>query len=125
MSDNLADLIHENLQFYSNEIRAGIEKEVNKSMTKLVKNTKRDAPERTGRYKNAISSRKTIGTSGEYAKHWYVKAPYYRLTHLLNNGHAKRGGGRVNGDNHISDNEKEIVREFEQAVKEVIRNSGR
>ena len=42
----------------------------------------------------------------------------YRITHLLENGHAKRGGGRVAAKPHIAPAEK--VGE-EQLVKEVMR----
>lgn len=63
--------------------------------------------------------------TGDYAKGWTVtkvetswngiKATVYNktkpgLAHLLNNGHAKRGGGRVNGDGHI-DNVTEFAQE--------------
>lgn len=72
------------------------------------------------------------GDTGEYAKHWsykrdselkgrnkysmvvYSKKPEYRITHLLENGHAKRNGGRVEGIKHIKPAEehaKEILME--------------
>lgn len=72
------------------------------------------------------------GATGEYAKHWaykrdaslsgrykqsmvvYSKKPEYRITHLLENGHAKRNGGRVEGEPHIKPAEehaKEILTE--------------
>ena len=62
----------------------------------------------------AVSDR--LHRSGNYAKGWTVskiektwkgiEVTIYNknkpgLAHLLNNGHAKRGGGRVNGDGHI------------------------
>ena len=64
------------------------------------------------------------GDTGEYAKHWsykrdknlsgrhrydmvvYSKKPEYRITHLLEKGHAKRNGGRVDGIPHINIAEK-------------------
>ena len=56
------------------------------------------------------------GATGEYAKHWTVKvetgrmmvgatvygdSPTYRIAHLLEHGHAKRGGGRTSPIVHI------------------------
>ena len=122
--EELSSAIDDALGMYSKEIEAGIRKEVDISMKKLVMATKRDAPVRTGAYKKAISCKKSADKSGAYSKVWYVKAPHYRLAHLLNNGHAKRGGGRINGDDHITKNEKAAVSEFQRAVKEVIRESG-
>lgn len=118
------DSLENALKLYSKEIERGIQKEVNQSIKKLVVATKRDAPVRTGQYKRAISSKKSMDKSGAYSKVWYVKAPHYRLAHLLNDGHAKRSGGRVNGDHHITKNEKIAVNEFQDAVKDVIRKSG-
>ena len=122
--EELSSAIEDALGMYSKEIEAGIRKEVDISMKKLVIATKRDAPVRTGEYKKSISSKKSSDRLGAYSKVWYVKAPHYRLAHLLNNGHAKRGGGRINGDDHITKNEKAAVSEFQRAVKEVIRKSG-
>ena len=69
--------------------------------------------------------------SGSYAKGWSVKKQGdmdvivhnktdYQLTHLLENGHAKRGGGRVPGRPHIKPVEEQIVKDFEEAVKKSV-----
>lgn len=42
------------------------------------------------------------------------------LPHLLENGHAKRGGGRVSGRAHIKPVEDEITKAYEKAVKKSI-----
>lgn len=72
-----------------------------------------------------------FGGSGKYAKGWtsqyeegrlssqgtiYNKTP--GLPHLLEKGHAKRGGGRVPGRVHIAPVEERLVEEFQKAVKE-------
>lgn len=45
----------------------------------------------------------------------YSKIP--GLPHLLEHGHAKRDGGRVDGRTHIAPVEEALAREFEQKVK--------
>lgn len=44
----------------------------------------------------------------------------YQLTHLLEKGHAKRNGGRVNPEVHIRPNEERAVKEFESRIKGAI-----
>ena len=96
-------------------------KDVSKEMTD---NIKRDSPVRAGAH------------GGSYKKGWKAKVAFedknnirittynatdYQLTHLLEFGHAKVNGGRVEGKPHIGPNEEkaktELVRRIEEAVK--------
>lgn len=79
-------------------------------------------------------SRSNFGGTGKYAKGWtvekakggsrqiVVEATIYNrhpgLPHLLENGHAKRGGGRVPGRTHIAPVEEEVVQAYIKAVEE-------
>lgn len=47
----------------------------------------------------------------------YNQSPTYRVAHLLEHGHAKRGGGRVAARVHIKPVEEKIINEFEKAVE--------
>lgn len=75
------------------------------------------------------NARGTFGGTGKYAKSWTYELEESRfkttatihsklpgLPHLLENGHAKRGGGRVMGRVHIAPVETEINQTIEKAI---------
>lgn len=113
--DQLANEISKALREYTTEVEEGLE-EVKKEVAKEgVKQLKKTSPKLTG----------------DYAKGWRVKrvgtaqvihnATDYQLTHLLEKGHAKRGGGRVPPKVHIAPVEEKVIEEFEKRVEKVIR----
>ena len=53
-----------------------------------------------------------------------MKGSNYRLSHLLNDGHQSRNGGRVQGTGFITKASEEILEEYEKEVEEVIKNGG-
>lgn len=77
---------------------------------------------------------RSFGGSGKYARGWTSQVETGRLSaqgaiyngktpglpHLLENGHAKRGGGFVSGRTHIKPVEEEVNRIFEETVKKNI-----
>lgn len=74
---------------------------------------------------------KSPKNSGEYAKGWTRKKQGNaqiihnknkpQLTHLLEKGHAKRGGGRVPGKVHIAPIEEWAIDEYTKRVEKVIK----
>ncbi len=74
----------------------------------------------TGKYAKSWASKKTKETSDsiQYTVHSKNR---YRLTHLLENGHAKRGGGRVRAIPHIAPAEskgaEQLVRDIERDLQ--------
>ena len=85
---------------------------------------------RSGASSLRAASKSTFGGKGRYAKGWTATAERKRtgtvatihnaetpgLPHLLEHGHAKRGGGRVPGRPHIAPVEEKIVETFEREV---------
>ena len=98
--DEFAKVVGDILTNYSAGTKVVLEdtlKEVAKEATKKVK---AEAPKRTGAYKKSWTS-KTESTRLSVEAVIYAKKPHYRLTHLLEKSHAKRGGGRTNPENGI------------------------
>ena len=53
---------------------------------------------------------------------WYVKGSDYRLSHLLEKGHALRNGGRARGFGFIAKAKAPILESYMKKIKEVIEN---
>lgn len=75
-------------------------------------------------------SQAKFGGTGAYARGWSSQFEETRLSsratlyntkpglpHLLENGHANRGGGRTSGRPHIAPIEEKLAQEFEAEVK--------
>lgn len=114
--DGLADAVVSALKEYGNVTIDVLEAAVEKTTKETVKQIKANAASTfkgTGKYAKSWSSKKQAkGGRGTYGRVIYAKPPYYRLTHLLENGHAKVNGGRVEGRAHIAP--------AEEAAKEML-----
>ena len=93
-------------------------------MSELVKTTKATAPvgKRQKHYKDQIASKKLYENANGSSYLWYVKDPDYRLTHLLNNGHALRDGGRVEGTHFLEKAVEPIIEDYLRKVEEICKN---
>lgn len=122
--NSLADAINQELTIYSQEITEKVKIEAKNSMKELVKKTKETAPvgHRKKHYKSNIKSRVIKEDYKGIECQWYVDGPDYRLSHLLEKGHALRNGDRVEGTHFIANASEPILAEFEQKVEEAIRN---
>ena len=122
---DIADTIARELSTYTKEVADGVKAAADTTAKELLNNTRADAPVRSGDYKKAMAIKTRHESNYEKRLTWYVKPPHYRLTHLLEKGHAKRGGGRVKAYPHVAKNEEKAIADFEDRVKEVIRNAGK
>ncbi|MGS0745560.1 HK97 gp10 family phage protein [Syntrophomonas erecta subsp. sporosyntropha] len=119
--DQLAAEIAKGLAEYSQDVVEKIDissARVGKAAVKQLKNT---SPKDGGDYAKAwtMKTEKAIGQPDRRIIH--VRAPHYRLTHLLEKGHAKVGGGRVEGKPHIGPAEEQVIKDFVSEVEEAIR----
>lgn len=53
----------------------------------------------------------------------YNKTPTYRLAHLLEFGHATRGGGRTRGQAHIEPVDRDLMQKALDAAKKAVRKA--
>lgn len=116
--DNFAD-IATILDDYSKDIYEGMEKasiDIAKSGARKLKLT---SPERTGKYKKGWRVKST-STLYDFSSTIY-NATDWRLTHLLEKGHAKKNGGRVKPIVHIRPVEQECINEYKRKVVSIIK----
>lgn len=123
-TDKLAKAVEQELTTYHEDVLEGLRETTRASMADLVRKTRATAPNRTGTFRRYISGDFRGLARGLHTVRatWYVKAPHYRLTHLLVHGHAKKDGGRVQGDPFLQNALDEVLPEYERAVEEVLKN---
>ena len=120
--DQLAAEIAKGLAEYSQDVVEKVNVSSERIGKEAVKRLKQTSPKKTGKYAKSwtMTTEKAIGQP--HTRIIHAKAPHYRLTHLLEYGHAKVGGGRVEGRPHIRPAEEEVIREFTAAVEEAIKS---
>lgn len=110
------------LDNYHEDVLDKVDAASEKAVKSLVKKTKATAPIGDRRsYKKNITSKRVEKTLNGSTYAWYVKAPDYRLTHLLVHGHAKVNGGRTRADPFLENALAEVLPEYEKEVKEAIK----
>ena len=98
--DNLAKTIMEGLQEYADVASTDVKTAVRKAGKNVKTEISANAPKRTGAYAKswAVKTEKETAHSLEVVVHSKNR---YQIAHLLEHGHAKRGGGRVAAIPHI------------------------
>lgn len=119
----LSDAVTDYLRVWDQEINKSVDKLARRSMKELVEKTRETAPvgHRDKHYRDSITF-KSEKTSRTTLFIWYVEGPNYRLSHLLEKGHALRDGGRTEGTHFIQNASDPILEEYIKAVEEVIKN---
>ena len=118
--DQMAHVIMEGLQEYADLATEDLKKAVKKAGDEAKKDIQNNAPVKTGAYKKSwtVKTTKETSTAMEVVVHSRNR---YQLAHLLEFGHAKRGGGRTKAIPHIAPAEQRaaeiLEREVEAALK--------
>lgn len=114
--NQMADAIIRELAEYSESVKEEMQQAADDLTKDGVSMLQSSSPERTGKYARSWARKKT--------KTGYVihNKNHYRLTHLLEHGHVKRGGGRVAAKAHIRPVEERLVEQFTRRVEDAIRS---
>lgn len=106
---------------YKAEAEEALKAAVDQSAKELVADIRNNAlqqfPNGTGAYAKSWTSKVTTTKRGTYGRIVYAKPPGDFLDHLLEFGHAKVNGGRVEGRPHITPAVKQLREKFPQLVK--------
>ena len=117
--DNLANEIMEGLKEYADLASDDVKKAVRKAGNTVRKEISENAPTDTGAYAKSWSVKKTKETSNSLELTVHSKNRY-QLAHLLEHGHAKRGGGRVAARPHIAQAEQGAVETLESEISRAL-----
>ena len=114
--DAMADEIMKGLTEYADLADTSMKKAVRKTAKSVKDEISANAPKKTGAYSKSWTSKKTKENSHSLEMTVHSKNRY-QLAHLLEKGHAKRGGGRVSGKPHIAPAEEKGVQLLEHLIE--------
>ena len=111
--DEMVDAINEGLKEYATLASTQVKSAVRKSAKTVKDQISANAPSRTGAYKQSESSQ-----SLQMVVHSKNR---YQLAHLLEKGHAKRGGGRVAARPHIAPAEQAGIEQLQSLIEKALK----
>lgn len=116
-SNQLADAIMKELEDFRDVEVEELKEAIEEVADETVKDLKETSPKRpnSGKYSKSWRSKKTYETAMK--KRVTVHNTKYQLPHLLEKGHAKRGGGRVDAIPHIAPAEEKAISRLERRLK--------
>ncbi|MNS16398.1 hypothetical protein D3C86_1321210 [compost metagenome] len=120
--DQLANEITKAVREYTEDVAEGIEKRVDEVADLIREDAAANAPVRTGKYRQGFTKTKQDGFGNTRRIVWNKKAS--RRVHLLEFGHAKKGGGRVPGRPHLRPAYDKYAGTLADDIKRIIRNGG-
>lgn len=124
-SEELTDAIMDMLTDYKKEVADGIFRVGKKAIKEIERKSIDTAP--IGRrvagdhFRESITSKSEQDRLGNSTHIWYVKAPNYRLTHLLVHGHATRDGGRTRANPFLKNATESALKQYLSDVEKVIK----
>nr|DAK77197.1 MAG TPA: putative tail component [Caudoviricetes sp.] len=117
----MADAIMKELNAYADTTADGVKTAVQKAAKTVKSEIQAGAPVKTGAYKKSWAVKNTAESSSKLEITVYSRNRY-QLAHLLEHGHAKRGGGRVAARPHIASAEQSGIEQLERDIERCLQN---
>lgn len=114
-----ADAISKELSEFREEKIGNMKKIIDDVAKETTSDLKQTSPKRTGEYAKHWANKTVTESALKKNRVVYNRNPEYRLTHLLEKGHAKRGGGRVSAIPHIEPAYEKADKEIERRIKQI------
>lgn len=118
--DQMAHVIMEGLQEYADLATDDMKAAVKKAGNEAKKDVQDGAPVKSGRYKKSWTVKATKENSNSLEVTVHSKNRY-QIAHLLEFGHAKRGGGRTRAFPHIAPAEQKAAELLEKEVEAALK----
>ena len=119
----LAKEVMDGLEEYADLTAEVLKKEIQAAGKAARQQIEQTAPKRSGKYAKSWAVKKVSETSNSLAVVVHSKNRYM-LAHLLENGHAKRGGGRVAAIPHIAPAEENAMLSLERNIERELERLG-
>ena len=119
--DELADAVMEQLEEYADLATDSMKTAVKNAANTVKKEISVNAPKQTGKYAKSWTAAKTNEDSHTLEMTVHSKNRY-QIAHLLEHGHAKRGGGRVAARVHIAPAEEKGIEQLEEEIERSLSN---
>ena len=122
-TSEISSTLKKTLTSFNENVQKAVKRQTNKSAKELKELIQSNARKRTQKYSRSWRVKLTENTSFRYSKKVYSHKEY-PLTHLLENGHALRRGGRAIGKvkayKHIAPSFEKIQKSYVENIQEEI-----
>ena len=117
--EEMAEEVMRGLREYADLATEDMKEAVRKAGKTVRTEIQQTAPRNTGAYAKSWRTRPTKETSNVLEVTVYSRTRY-QLAHLLEHGHAKRGGGRVAARPHIAAAEEKGEEQLERDIRQAL-----
>lgn len=118
---DLGGAIMRELQAYCDGLVTEADNAAKRSANRLVKEIEATSPKDTGAYANDWRIKEIPSKTGGPSRYVVHNKSHYRLTHLLEYGHAVKGGtGRVKAQQHIEPARDKEEKAFQDDLERVV-----